>query len=32
MGISTNQILIALITALIPAFFAFKLGRGLYKA
>lgn len=31
MGITTTQILIALITALIPAFFAFKLGRELNK-
>lgn len=31
MGISTDQIFIALITALIPAFFALKLGKELYK-
>nr|AEW13008.1 PSI M-polypeptide [Strombomonas acuminata] len=31
MGISTNQILIALIISLVPAFFAYKLGKELYK-
>nr|YP_009145373.1 PSI M-polypeptide [Cryptoglena skujai]AKL38998.1 PSI M-polypeptide [Cryptoglena skujai] len=31
MEISTNQIFIALLTALIPAFFAYKLGKELYK-
>lgn len=31
MGITTTQIFIALLTALIPAFFAFKLGRELNK-
>lgn len=31
MGINTTQILIALIIALIPAFFANKLGKELYK-
>ena len=31
MGITDTQIFIALLTALIPAFFAFKLGRELNK-
>lgn len=31
MSITTNQIIIALIIALIPAFFADKLGKELYK-
>lgn len=32
MGISTTQIFIALILALVPAVLAFKLGREMYKA
>ena len=32
MGINNTQIFIALLTSLIPAFFALKLGKELYKA
>lgn len=31
MGINDTQIFVALITALIPGFFALKLGKELYK-
>jgi photosystem I reaction center subunit XII len=31
MGINDTQIIITLLTALIPAFFALKLGKELYK-